>query len=223
MFLLYHHSLCPFSRKARILLREKNIEFESVIEEYWKCRQGFIELSPEAQTPVIIDDKDNTVLSGINAIDEYLEEVFDDTNFIGESTQQRMKVRRVKEWFDVKFYHEVTKYIIREKVIKTIMRSGSPNSNAIRAAKKNFVNHLKYIEFLVRHSPYLCGDSPMIADFAAAAQISILDYLDDIEWNRYIAAKEWYSLIKSRPSFRLLLSDRVPYVIPAINYCNLDL
>jgi glutathione S-transferase len=33
---------------------------------------------------------------------------------------------------------------------------------------------------------------------------------------------EWYMRIKSRPSFRLLLLDRVPGQPPALHYAELD-
>jgi hypothetical protein len=49
-----------------------------------------------------------------------------------------------------------------------------------------------------------------LADFAAAAQLSCLDYVSDVPWDKYEAVKDWYAKIKSRPAFRSLLADQVP-------------
>ena len=53
------------------------------------------------------------------------------------------------------------------------------------------------------------------ADLAAAAHLSIPDYLGDVPWNEDEAAKNWYARIKSRPSFRPILGDMHPGVPPS--------
>ena len=60
------------------------------------------------------------------------------------------------------------------------------------------------------------------ADFAAAAQLSCLDYVSDVPWDKYEAVKDWYVKIKSRPAFRSLLADQVPGFRPAPHYADLD-
>ena len=81
---------------------------------------------------------------------------------------------------------------------------------------------MEYIGWLTRRRNWLAGDSLTLADIAAAAHISTLDYLGHIDWTKYNAAKEWYVRIKSRPCFRPLLSDRMPAVACAPHYENLD-
>jgi glutathione S-transferase len=61
-----------------------------------------------------------------------------------------------------------------------------------------------------------------MADIAAAAHISILDYLGDVPWNNYKNAKLWYSKIKSRPSFKDILNDTIRGILPARTYTDLD-
>ena len=60
------------------------------------------------------------------------------------------------------------------------------------------------------------------ADLAAAAQFSCADYLGDVPWQDNEAAKQWYARIKSRPSFRPLLNDRISGMIAADHYADLD-
>ena len=61
-----------------------------------------------------------------------------------------------------------------------------------------------------------------IADFAAAAQLSSLDYVGDVDWGRNAPLKEWYAKVKSRPAFRSLLADLVPGFTPPEHYADLD-
>jgi glutathione S-transferase len=61
-----------------------------------------------------------------------------------------------------------------------------------------------------------------LADFAAAAQLSVLDYSSDVDWDRHAVVKDWYAKIKSRPSFRGLLADQVAGFPPPPHYADLD-
>ena len=62
--------------------------------------------------------------------------------------------------------------------------------------------------------------SALDADFDAT--ISALDYLGEIDWREHQAAREWYTRVKSRPSFRPLLADRVRGISPVSHYADLD-
>lgn len=221
MLEVYHYPLCPFSRKLRMILKEKAVEFELFFEPFWQRRNEFIKMNPAGETPVIIMGG-KKVFSGNASIFEYLEETVDNHLLVFGSPEDKAEIRRVNEWFDVKFYSEVTRYVVNEKVIKTILREGAPNSEAIRSARQNIYYHLDYIGYLTRNQRYLCGDAPTIADFAAAAQLSVLDFLGDVPWAHNRQAKSWYSLLKSRPSFKPLLLDKVPLITPPSYYGNVD-
>jgi glutathione S-transferase len=78
------------------------------------------------------------------------------------------------------------------------------------------------MEWLLRRRDWLAGDRLSYADLAAAAHLSIADYLGDVPWNEDAGAKNWYARIKSRPSFRPILGDLHPGVPPSASYANLD-
>jgi len=109
-----------------------------------------------------------------------------------------------------------------KKIIKTVSKSGAPNSQAIQAAKKNILYHLDYISFLRGDNRYIAGDKPTLADFTAAAQLSVLDFVGDVPWHHNQNTKDWYALVKSRPSFKPLLLDKIPNFHPPANYANPD-
>lgn len=221
MRVLYHYPLSPFSRKVRIFLKEKELDFELVLENFWERRREFLSMNPAAQVPVL-KEAGAITLADSTAICEYLDEQYPKNALIGTSPAQRAEVRRIANWFNNKFYYEVSKYLLDEKVFKFLRKEGAPDSHYIRAGKHNIIYHLEYIGFLTRQSRFLAGDTFTLADITAASHLSCLDYLGDVPWEQYQKAKEWYVLVKSRPSFRSLLEDQVAGFQPSLNYSNLD-
>ena len=184
----------------------------------------FFALNPAGEVPVLLEP-DGTSISGNHAITEYIEEVYADPNgkrHLGDSIGHRVEVRRLADWFDHKFDREVTQNILFEKVFKRLMRGGGPHSDAIRAGKSNILYHLDYIAYLTQEHCYLAGDMLTVADMAAAAHFSALDYLGDVPWEHNPKAKDWYALMKSRPSLRLILTDRISTFRPPAHYENPD-
>jgi glutathione S-transferase len=136
--------------------------------------------------------------------------------------EHRAHIRYIFEWFMHKFYNEVTRYILSEKIFKILHGNDSPNSAAIRAAKKNILYHLDYISYLITDSTYLCGERITIADCIAAAQLSVLDLVGDVPWERNGKVKAWYALMKSRPSFKTILTDEMHGIKIPPHYTNPD-
>jgi glutathione S-transferase len=92
----------------------------------------------------------------------------------------------------------------------------------VRAALGRLRGHLDYLGSLAEHRWWLAGDAMSLADLAAAAHVSAVDFTGDIPWTEYPAAKAWYQRIKSRPSFRPLLADMVRGMVPPAHYADLD-
>lgn len=219
---LYHLALSPFSRKVRLALREKGLEFQLMVEKVWERRPEFLALNPAGTVPVLVEG-DGTVLADSGVICEYLEEVYPgERNLLGETAAERAEARRLVAWFDHKFAREVTDNLYREKMLKKFLGLGGPNSAAIRAGYANIHYHLEYIGWLTERRRFLGGDHYSLADIAAAAHLSALDYLGDVPWAEHERAKEWYARIKSRPAFRPLLADNISGAPPPQHYADLD-
>jgi glutathione S-transferase len=221
MRLLYHFWLSPPSRKLRLVLQEKGLEFTLKIEKWWERRPEFLALNPAGEVPVLIEP-DGTVLADAGAIAEFLDETYRDKLLIGINPIDRAEARRLVAWFDVKMNREVTDGLLGEKVMKRLTGVGQPDSTAIRVAKANLAMHLDYISYLAERRRWLAGDHFSVADISAAAHLSALDYLGDVPWDEHEPAKEWYARIKSRPSFRPLLADHIPGTPPPKHYADLD-
>ncbi len=221
MRLLYHLWLSPFSRKVRLVLGEKGLEVALKVEKVWERREEFLALNPSGQVPVLIEE-DGMVLSESGAITEYLDEVHPEPPLLGRAAAMRAETRRLVAWFDLKFYREVTTNLVDEKIMKRFLGLGEPDSGAIRAGNANIHYHLDYIGYLTEQRRWLAGDEMTLADIAAAAHLSCIDYLGDVPWDDHGAARDWYARIKSRPSFRTLLGDHIPGAPPPKHYADLD-
>ena len=220
MYSLYHFPLCPFSRLVRILLAEKQIAFKLIEEQIWQRNPSFAKLNPAFELPVLVTEQ--SAICSIYAICEYLEDTNPAGGFLSNSALVNAEIRRLLSWFNYKFYPEVTKYIFDEKIVLHYVGGKSPRVNFIRAALYNLKHHLDYIEFLLQQHKWLAGDQISLADLAGAAHISTLDYLGDINWDNHPSLKEWYAVLKSRPSFRAILVDRIKGFTPPAHYQNLD-
>ncbi len=222
MRILHHYTLCPFSRKVRLLCAEKKLDLTLHDEDFWKNRPNFLSLNPLGQVPVLVDIN-GTVVCDSNAICEYIEEAYPQSPFLSEDCKARAEVRRLNAWIDLKFAQEVTLVILFERLLKRYYpqpQTASPQ--AIRHAKEQISPHFEYMQNLLDRRNWLGGETLSLADFSLASHVSVIDYFGDINWNNFPLLKEWYAKIKSRPSFRLFLRETIPGRKPETHYPNLD-
>jgi len=229
MATLHHHPICPHSRFVRLVLGEMGLEAELIEERVWERRREFLALNPAGTTPVLTEESIEAV-PGASVIAEYLDETrglaLGERRLLPEDPASRVEVRRLMGWFLDKFDGEVSSFLVSEKVYKRFMSSaeggGAPDMALIRAARANLRYHLKYIGWLLAERNWLAGSRMTYADLAAAAELSSVDFLGDVPWDEDEAARTWYSRLKSRPSFRPLLADRIAGITPPGHYADLD-
>lgn len=220
MIRLYHFSLSPFCRKVRLVLAEKKLDVELVEERYWEPTPEFMRRNPAGKVPVLKIDA--RMLSESQAICEYLDESVPQPPLMPRDVDGRYEVRRLCAWFDDKFQSEVTSMLLHERVGKKVMGQGYPDSKNVKAGSQRIKGHIDYMAQLLDERRWLAGDVMTLADLTAAAHLSCLDYISDVDWHRSAVVKDWYAKIKSRPSFRTLLADQVSGFPPAAHYADLD-
>jgi len=229
MLTLFHQPLCPRSRYVRLILSEYGLAARLVEERFWERREEFLLLNPAGDIPVLMADGQPPV-PGAAIIAEYVEETLQASNaadrLLPRASAERVEVRRLASWFNDKFHDEVSGPLILERVYKRHMSlahgGGSPDAQSLRAARQNIRYHLAYIGWLARTRDWLAGERMSLADLAAAAHLSAVDYLGDVPWDEDEAAKAWYARVKSRPSFRPLLNETLAGIPPAEHYADLD-
>ena len=221
--------MCPHSRFVRLAAAEYGLELDLVEERTFERRSEFLALNPAGTTPVLVEQS-GMVMPGTGPIAEYLDETrglaLGNRRLLPEDPGSRVEVRRLLDWFNLKFFDEVSGYLVTQKIYKRFMPmdggGGAPDMDQVRAARSNIRYHLRYIGYLVSRRHWLAGDDLSYADLAAAAHLSSADFLGDVPWAESENAKDWYVRVKSRPSFRALLSDRVPGMTPDPVYADLD-
>jgi glutathione S-transferase len=226
---LHHHPFCPHSRFVRLVLGEYGADINLIDEKVWERREDFLIMNPAGTTPVLVEPAGPPV-PGAAIIAEYIDETrglsAGDARLLPPDVETRVEVRRLAAWFNDKFFAEVSEPLVTERIYRRHMPAdqggGPPDTAAMRAARSNIRYHLAYIGWLMGARTWLAGDRLSYADLAAAAHLSVVDYLGDVPWEENEAAKIWYARVKSRPSFRPLLSDAVPGVAPSATYANLD-
>ncbi|HTP93850.1 MAG TPA: glutathione S-transferase family protein [Xanthobacteraceae bacterium] len=229
MLTLLHHPFCPHSRFVRLALEELGLTPRLVEERTWERREEFLALNPAGTTPVLVEEGVPPV-PGAAIIAEYLDETHGGqaghNRLMPREPGDRVETRRLMSWFNDKFFEEVSGALVMERIYKRHIPSasggGAPDTDAMRAARSNIRYHLAYIGWLVRTRDWLAGDSLTYADLAAAAHLSAVDYLGDVPWDEDETAKNWYARVKSRPSFRTLLTETLPGLPASPSYADLD-
>lgn len=217
------------SRFVRLILSEYGYQTDLAEEQPWERRRDFLALNPAGTLPVYLDDS-MRALCGATVISEYLDETNGvlkrERRLLAEDPFQRAEIRRLTEWFLQKMESDVTRPLVRERIFKLQMTpaegGGAPDSKVLRLSRANIRQHLKYLSWLAGSRTYLAGDRLSYADLAAAAALSVLDYMGEIDWSEAPVAKDWYQRLKSRPSFRPLLAERVRGLTPVSHYADLD-
>ena len=220
MVLLVHNSVLPQCRKIRVFMEEKKMLFVLKEENPWRLSKDIMKINPAGELPIFIFD--GNIIAGNYAITEFLEETYTQNRLIQGNNKERAEIRRLTDWFDNKFYRDVYQYIAGEKIYKRFVLHQPPESKRIKAGVNNLRFHMEYIDWIVERNNYLVGSELSLADISAAAQLSVIDYLGDVPWEDFKNAKLWYSKIKSRPSFKEILNDRIKGIYPSKHYEDLD-
>lgn len=224
MVQLLHHKLDPASRLVRLMAFEYGVALELNEVSHWKRTPEFLEISPAGTLPVFMEPQTPAIV-GVTAIIHCLEERYAPSTVSGlipADPKTRYEMWRLVEWVIVKLAGEVTNYVLEEKISKHETRQGTPDTSILRAAKANLTEHLKYFDWLLSSRSWLAGGEMSLADFALASYLSCLDYLGDIGWDAHPDTKDWYARMKSRPSFRPLLADKLMGTPPIGHYADLD-
>jgi glutathione S-transferase len=222
MWQLFQFPLCPFSRKVRLLLGEKGVGYDLVRESPWERRDEFLDLNPAGRTPMMVEADKGTVLIDSWAISEFFEETVNKAPMINGTAINRAEIRRLVAWFDEQFFADVVAPLMHERMKKRLIERVSPDARVLREAMKRALNHLDYTDYLLDHRNWLGGATMSLADLTAAAHISVADYLGGIDWRGHEQTRRWYSGLKSRPSFRPLLSERMEVIAPPQHYDKVD-
>ncbi|NNE39499.1 MAG: glutathione S-transferase family protein [Marinicaulis sp.] len=223
---LFHMRTDPACRFIRLVLAEKGLPAQQVEKAIWNDEDGaLIAANPSGEIPVLVDEPPTggqISIAPAIPIAEYLEDAYSTTVLMPSTSAARAEARRLCAWMLGKFEREVSQNIVAEKIDKRMMRRGQPDYELLKVGIEALDWHLDYFSWLFDQRTWIAGETMTLADFSAAAYLSSLDYVDAVPWEKYASVKDWYAKIKSRPSFRPILNDRVDGLPPPAHYNDLD-
>ncbi len=210
---LEHILLSPACRLVRLALGEKKIACQLAVAE-----------DPLVHLPVFVEF-DGTKVTGLWAIIDYLESENPENPLVPLEAGPRAEAFRLLDWIMGPFHEDVTKRIVFEKGSQA--QTGNPMRRApsmetVRLGRQALKAALNKLGPLAEERGFLACREATLADLALGAHLSALDYYGEVPWTDHPAIAEWYARIKSRPSFRTLLADRVPGQPPVAHYAELD-
>ncbi len=215
----------PASRMVRIALSEKGLAARLIETRPWEDDGVLAAANPAGAVPVLMDEAPmggEIAISPANAIVEYLDEAYTTSPILPSTSAARAETRRLCCWFNEKFEREVNELTLRERIDKRLMGHGQADYELLKQGAAALAWHLDYIAWLLDNRSWIAGERFSVADIAAAAHFSSLDYIDAIAWDKFPSVKDWYARLKSRPSMRPILKDRVNGLPPPSHYDNLD-
>jgi glutathione S-transferase len=210
---LTHLLLSPPSRFARLVIGEKRLSCDLV--------------TPEdlfGHLPVFTD-LDGTRCEGLWAIVDHLEGSYTDQPLTPEDPGARSEALRLLDWSMGPLFEMVTRKIVFEKGSQRYTGARvtrAPDMDVMRSGREVLKAILPGLGLAAEKNGYLASRECSLGDLAVAAHLSALDYFGEVPWAEHPAAAEWYMRMKSRPSFRSLLNDRVPGQPPVAHYSDPD-
>ncbi|AXE65506.1 glutathione S-transferase [Hyphomonas sp. CACIAM 19H1] len=224
MLRLYHWPLDPAGRMVRLVLAEKGEPFEAVPSRPWAPELDIASIAPGAVAPAVVSTHGSSprfAACGTRAICEHFEEARPVPALLPDDLSERAEARRLWAWVEAGM-EEVTDNLLSERVTQWTHRGRQPDSDRLRRGAHALRGRLTYLNALTETRGNLAGRHLSLADLAAAAHLSAYDYFGDVQWEAVPDLKAWYMRIKSRPSFRPLLADRLEAARPVSYYAELD-
>ena len=220
---LYHYPLHPGCRAVRIAFAEKKLKLNLSVIDPWSPEPGFLQLTAEGMPPVLTDltAVGPVAIAGTIPICEYADEGSSRNPLLPGERPGRAEIRRLCQWFEGRFDFDAGGLILAEK-LGTTRLGGTPDMATLKEGRAALAEHLDYLAWLLERRDGLAGPDFTLADVVAFSHLSCLDYLGEIGWRERPSVAEWYARIKSRPSVRPLLADRIPGLRPPAHYGNLD-
>jgi len=200
MIRLYDYPDCPFCQKVRVVLAEKDLEYERVHVDLHKQEQRapeFLKLNPYGKVPVLIDE--DVVVYDSTIINEYLNEEYPIPPLMPEDSAGRARVRLLEDFADNSFTPPAG--MILTELHKA---EGERDAERVRRYQTEISRVLGRLEVMLEGKPYLAGEFSL-ADVAFAPRVLTLDQLG-VELKAHLQnVAAWITRLRERPSVAALL------------------
>ena len=212
---LFSARVCPYAHRTRLILREKQVDFEYTEVDLQNKPARFLANSPYGKVPALIHNQTTIYESAI--INEYLDEVFEEPRLMPSTPVLRAKTRI---WIDY-----CDDYFIADHY--ALLRNQEPGQHSSLLQKAEY--NLRFIEReglakLSAAGPYWLGSEPSLIDFAWYPFFERMP-----AWTHYRALKipddcprlrRWFEVTSQRDSVREMSNDSAYYIERYLSYAK---
>lgn len=193
----------PFVRKVRIVLAEKKIDYDFVLDSPWEPNNRIADLNPLGKVPVLLLD-DETPLYDSRVIVEYLDATAPNNRLIPASGRQRIMVRRWEALADGINDAAVAAFLESKRTPET------RSDEWIARQRGKVLSGLRVMAADLGDQAWCHENSISLADIAVGAALGYLEFrYADIDWRTpYPTLARLYEKLMQRPTF----VDTVPRV-----------
>src|ERR1700741_3149510 len=196
MIKLYTFPPSTNSRKVRIALLEKGLEFQRINVDLSKREQKnpeYLRIHPFGQVPAL--DDEGFIVYDSTIINEYLEDEYPYPALMPEGSEGRARARMMEDFRDTHFNPPCVRLIY-----ETRKPEAERDTNLVAAAKADIAKCFERIDRELQGKEYLAG-SFSLADIAFMANFDLLDRFQIAVDPKHKSSIDWIAPLKARASF----------------------
>jgi len=198
--ILYDSPDCPYGMKVRIVLAEKELEYDVVAVDLKAGQQKqaeFLKLNPFGRVPVLIDDE--TLVYDSTIINEYLNDEYPAPALLPEGSAERARARLLEDYADVAF--TLPALAIERELEKP---SEERDQGKLTTAQDVLRKGLAMLERELAGKQYLADDFGL-ADIAFGPSVLQLEKLGVRLETSQVNVRAWIQRLSARPSVGAVL------------------
>jgi len=186
----------PYVRKARIVLAEKKIEYEFVLDNPWNADTGVTKLNPLGKVPVLVLDDESTLFDS-RVIVEYLDGVTPNNRLLPAAGRERIRIKRWEALADGVLDAAVAAFLEKKRPKK------EQSASWVARQREKIDRSLEMISEELGEQPWCSGTAFSLADIAVGTALGYLDFrLPDTKWREQHAnLARLFDELMERPSF----------------------
>jgi glutathione S-transferase len=186
----------PYVRKIRIVLAEKKIDCDLVLDSPWVEGNRVATVNPLGKIPVLVLDDESTLYDS-RVIAEYLDTVAPNSRLIPASGRERISVKRWEALADGLLDAAVAAFLEAKRP------DGERSSSWIERQRGKVNQALKAMSDELGGQPWCQGSSLSLADIAVGCALGYVSFrFGDIRWSeQYPNLSQLYEKLMQRSSF----------------------
>jgi glutathione S-transferase len=186
----------PFVRKARIVLAEKKIEAELVVDSPWSEATSVPRYNPLGKVPVLVLDDDSTLFDS-RVIVEYLDSVTPNNRLLPMPGRERIRIKRWEALADG----------VCDAAATALLESRRPENEKSPSEIKRQLDKVERALVMISEElgeqTWCVGNTLTLADIAVGVALGYLNFrFPDLKWReKHPNLGRLYGDLMQRPSF----------------------